>query len=439
LKFGSHIGKGAWAISSRGLTALYGVVSVAVMAVIPKSEFGTLSLFQAVFSMLFTFSDNFAFQAIVKFGVEPDVDIRELISTTSALFLGFATLVVTLAFILSSPIAIFLKDPHIPSLLPSLALMILVTGPRVVASKLLQMRFRMRELFIVDASNMGLSSAALVILLSTGWINRAQDVIYVTIACGAVSSLVGIWLARAELHWKPKFSRTTYERILHFVQYQSGIGVVSVLQSQIDTPLVSAFTGPIGVATYAGAKLFYRGFEMIRDTAVMFIFPATSKYHSRGDIATLRKIMEKSVGFLYLLLIPVGVLLVFGAPLLYHTIYHTKYDASIPIFQVLCLATLVLPLQITFMPSLIGIGKLREAFRFTLTAFIVNIVLMVGLMLLFHNIIGAAIAFVAGTACQGILAYRFVKEEVGFESKGLLRRSFADALGFVQTKLKRAS
>jgi O-antigen/teichoic acid export membrane protein len=418
-------------MAGRGLPAVYAAVNVVLMAVMTKGEFGTFVLFQTINTILFTFADNFAFQAIVKFGVEPDMNLQELLSTTSALFLGFALPVLGLMFMLSGPLSDVLKNPDLPALLPSLALLVLVTAPRVVTYKVLQMRFRMREMFVVDLMNYGISSIVLLILVGQNMIHHAIDVIHVTIVANAVSAMMGIFLARKELKFTPQFSRVTYRRILDFVRYQSGIGVVSVLQQQSDSLLVSGFAGPAGLATYTGAKLFYRGFEIVRDTTALFVFPASSKYHSRGELATLKRLLEKAVGFLYLLLVPIGIVLCFAAPFLYHLVYGHKYDASIPVFQVLTAASLVLPLQIVLGTAIGGIGQVREAFRITLASFLLNITIAL-ILLPQIGIIGSAIAFVCGTAFQAILIYRQIERTVGFELSGVLRGSIRDTRNFVR-------
>ncbi len=436
MKFSSHLTKGTWAMAGRGLPAVYAAVNVVLMTVMSKGEFGTFVLFQTINTILFTFADNFAFQAIVKFGVEPDMNLQELLSTTSALFLGFALAVLSLMFLLSDPLSSLLKNPELPSLLPALSILVLVTAPRVVAYKVLQMRFRMREMFFVDLVNYGTSSAVLIVLVGQHSIHHAIDVIEVTIVANALSALLGMILVRNEMRLVPRFSKTTYRRILDFVRYQSGIGVVSVLQQQSDSLLVSSFVGPVGLASYAGAKLFYRGFEIVRDTTALFVFPASSKYHSRGELATLKRLLEKAVGFLYLLLVPIGIVLCFAAPFLYHLIYGHKYDASIPVFQVLTAASLVLPLQIVLATAIGGIGQVREAFRITLAAFLLNITIAL-ILLPQIGIIGSAIAFVSGTACQAILTYRQIERTVGFELSGVLRGSMRDTRNFAREILNK--
>ncbi len=99
LKFSQHIGKGAWAFASRGLPIVYAIAWLFVARKLPLAEFGTLTVFQSLFAMLFTFSDGFALQAIVKFGVEPNTNLEELVTVTVALFASFIGVALTVLLI----------------------------------------------------------------------------------------------------------------------------------------------------------------------------------------------------------------------------------------------------------------------------------------------------------------------------------------------------
>src|SRR5438094_2353281 len=151
----------------------------------------------------------------------------------------------------------------------------------------------------------------------------------------------------------------------------------------------------------------------------LFVFPASSKYYSRGDIPTLRTILEKSVSFLYLLLIPVAVLLMIGSPLIFHVIYGAKYDASIPIFRILILAAIFFPIQMVFNVTMTGMGKIREAFRMFTVTLIVNATIAIALLAATHALEGAAIAFLVATFVQTVQLFLFIRRHVGFDSSQL--------------------
>ncbi len=393
---------------------------------IAPTEFGILSVFQTLFTILFTFSDGFALQAIVKFGVEPEVELEELVTVTTLLFIAFLGTALALLLMFPDTFSGLLNIPQLGHLIPYLAIFAVFTMPRVVLSKVLQSKFRMKEIFFVDFANFGVASIALFLLLLMGKLHSAENVIRITMLSGLLSSLTAIILVRPYLRYRVKYSRKMLMRISEFVRYQAAMGVVSTAQQNFDVLIVSGFTGAIGVAMYNGAKMLFRGFDVIRETMTLFVFPATSKYHSRGEIQTLRTIIEKSVSFLFLGLIPLGILLDIGAPFLFHLLYGVKFDASIPIFRVLLISVLFFPLQMVFGVSMTGMGKIKEAFRMFTITLVVNVVFASTMLAITHQLIGAAIAFVAASAVQTAQLYAYMQKHVGFDRKLLLTRGFSD-------------
>src|SRR5205085_5627426 len=135
-----------------------------------------------------------------------------------------------------------------------------------------------------------------------------------------------------------------------------------------DTLLVPAFLGIEALANYQVAKFFFKGFDVLRDTQGIFVFPASSKYHAAKDWNTLKKIIEKAISFLYLLMIPLCILLIIFAPVIFHILYKGKFDESIGIFRVLIASGFVLPITMVGMSALVGMGKVKEVFRTILSS-----------------------------------------------------------------------
>jgi O-antigen/teichoic acid export membrane protein len=433
MKFSDHVGKGVWTMMSRGLVVVYGVVTLALMKVLVKEEFGTLAFFQLLFTMLYTFSDNFALQAIVKFGLEPDADLEALLSTSATLLAGFFSAVFLVFLVFSAPLTELLKQPALPELLPYLVLLALVTIPRAIFFKVLQMRFRMRDMFFVDLANFGVSSAAIFVLLVMGRIHTALDVIQITIAAGALSSIVATALCRTEVGLRYKFVREVYSKVYGYIKFQSATGVIAVFQQQFDTLIVSAFTGTIGVANYQGAKNLYRIFDEIRNASVVFLFPATSRYAGTRDWASLKTMLNKAISFLYLAIVPLALGVAIAAPFIYHTIWGHKFDESIPILRVLMIAGLVLPLQIVFPTTMTGLGRVKELLQAVTIGFIADVVLSL-VLLPTMGVVGAALAFVAAMAIQAVLTMRVVGKTVSLEPRSWLTQGVRDGMNFLRSR-----
>lgn len=433
MKFGQHIGKGAWGFGSKLMPAIYGIVTVLIIKALVKSEYGELVLFQTIHGMIFTFSDNFALQAIVKFGVEPGNDLHELISSSALLFFGFLAIVLGAITLFPYQIADLLNSTSFPTYVGSLVILVIVTIPRVIVSRVFIMRFHTRELFVVDAINFGGSSIVIVWLATMGSLHTAKEVIDITIVFGALSSLVALILARKDNLWRMRYSRATLAKIFSFTRYQSATGAVHVLQQNLDNLMVPAFISVEALADYNAAKMFFRGFDVLRDTQGLFVFPAASKYYGRGETATLKKIIEKATSFVYLLIIPLTILLVIFAPDIFHLLYGSKYDTSIPIFRILMSCAAVLPIVMVAMAALVGMGKVREVFRIIVVSLSVNIILAI-ILLPTLGTHGAAMSFCAAMLIQAILAYVVMKRDVPLAFGAMLTRGIGDARGFINDR-----
>jgi lipopolysaccharide exporter len=438
VKFSEHIGKGAWGFASKLMPAIYGVVTVLVIKSLVKEEYGELALFQQIFTMIFTFSDNFALQAIVKFGVDIDNDLHELLSASSILFFSFLFFSLGLLALASEPIGKLLNSTALPSLLPYLIILVVVTIPRVLFAKVFQMRFHTRELFFVEMVNYGGASIVIIVLSLMGTLHRALDVVHITIIAGGASSVLAMLLARDVKLWKMRYSKSMLKKIFAFTRHQTATGTVHVAQQNLDGFIIPAFLGIEALANYTAAKMFFRGFDVLRETQGMFVFPATSKYHAKKEFDTLKKIIEKATSFSYLAMVPISILLVIFAPHIFHILYGNKYDDSIQIFRVLLISSAFVPMVMVGMSSLVGMGRVQTVFKIITSSLIINAIAALILVPTLDTT-GAALSYSLAMLIQAIFVYRAIKTEVPIEFSAMFSRGFTDAKNFLaDRKLKKS-
>ncbi len=436
MKFSQHLNKGAWGFATKLLPAIYGMVmTVLVFKVLEKKESGELALFQTIFGMIFTFADSFALQAIVKFGVDPNNDLRELLTAASTLFGIFLTIVLSVLLLFPNAISVLENAPGFASLIPAMVLLTALTVPRVIASKIFQMRFHTKELFYMDLIYFGGSSIIVYIYGLLGKLHGAFDVVLITIVTATASSLYSIIAARRDILFKPRFSKAMLKKIFEFTRYQTATGTVHVLQQNLDSLLVPAILGVEALANYQVAKFFFKGFDVLRDTQGIFVFPASSKYHASGDMNTLKKIIEKATSFLFLLMVPLCIVLILLAPTVFHILYGTKFDVSIPVFRILIATGFILPVVMVAMSALVGMGKVKEVFRIILASLFLNTALAAGLLSTI-GLEGAAIAFAVSMIIQAVASYIVMRKEVPLEFSSMLFRGLQDGKHFLKERFK---
>jgi O-antigen/teichoic acid export membrane protein len=117
-------------------------------------------------------------------------------------------------------------------------------------------------------------------------------------------------------------------------------------------------------------------------------------------------------------------------------IFGHKFDESIGVFRILVAGAIVLPIQMVFITTMVGMGRVKEMFRFIASGLTINTIFTVVLLPLI-GITGAAIAFVIGNTLQASLAYRFIEKEIGFNTKFALSQAWKDGRNFVIHKIKR--
>jgi O-antigen/teichoic acid export membrane protein len=285
--------------------------------------------------------------------------------------------------------------------------------------------------------NYGGASIVIIVFSIMGILHSALDVVHITIVAGGASSIVAMVLARDVQLWKMRYSKNMLKKIFAFTRHQTATGTVHVAQQNLDGFIIPAFLGLEALANYTAAKMFFRGFDVLRETQGMFVFPATSKYHSRKEFDTLKKIIEKATSFSYLAMIPLSIVLAIFAPHIFHLLYGNKYDDSILIFRVLLVSSAFIPMVMVGMSSLVGMGKVQSVFKIISFSLILNAVAAFILVPMLETT-GAALSFSLAMLLQAVFVYRAVKSEVPIELSQLFFRGITDVKNFLaERKLKK--
>ncbi|HET7152828.1 MAG TPA: hypothetical protein VFJ29_03610, partial [Candidatus Kapabacteria bacterium] len=69
MRLSDHLSKVTWSFADKFLYLVYGFVRLLQINAMAKEEFGVFTIFDAAFIILYTMSDGYILQAVVKFGV----------------------------------------------------------------------------------------------------------------------------------------------------------------------------------------------------------------------------------------------------------------------------------------------------------------------------------------------------------------------------------
>lgn len=162
---------------------------------------------------------------------------------------------------------------------------------------------------------------------------------------------------------------------------------------KIDSFVLSWYYGPVAVARYNAARVFYRAYDIVTQVIQTFLIPASSKFAARGNRADLQAMFEKTILFTSVVLIPSSIGLILLAPAIMHLFYGTKYDEAIEVRQILSITSIAVPWLATVSGMMVGSGQVRLLFQVTIL-FLITTVAVLFVTVLLWDIQGAAWALV---------------------------------------------
>ena len=167
------------------------------------------------------------------------------------------------------------------------------------------------------------------------------------------------------------------------------------------------------------------------------LFPAISEVSAKDDVQAVRNIVEQSLTYGGLFLIP-GL---FGGALLGERllrIYGPEFTQGATILAILILANVVRGYQSQLLNTLNGIDYPELAFRVNATFVVVNLLLNI-ILVYFYGWLGAAVATATSVSISLFIAYRYVTTIIHFDPPVMpITKQFIAAgfmAGFVKTGL----
>lgn len=357
MELGRHLGKGIWGLADKALPVAYGVAFVVlVIRVLPEREFGNFILIQEIFLIISGFAQGFALQPLLKFAAEENAEGRGIVSAGFMLNAAFTLLCALIIVVIRVPLSELLNSPTLAPLLLYVPAMLAASLMRNFTMVVLQTKFRIKEIFWTDAAHF-LGAPVLVYAMSKlHKFDTALDLIVINIISLSVSSAVGTVLSWSMLSIRAKVSSGEVRKLWDYGKYSLG-GIVSFLVStRSDSFILSAFTGPIQVAVYNSVKVFIRIYDMVTQVVQMFIFPAVSRLSSKGESGSLKALIEKSILFSTIGMLPVSLMFVALASPLVNIVYQGRYVEAIPMLQLFAVLSFL-------------VSTVRARFRSACTAF----------------------------------------------------------------------
>jgi O-antigen/teichoic acid export membrane protein len=385
-------GIGWKAISQVVLQASRVIVALILARLLAPHDYGIAGMVLVFSSLVLVFSDVALGSALVQRRALTELDRSTVFWTSAGVGLAFTVLGV----LASWPLAAFFGEPAVQPLVAAMSLSFVVTALGTTQKALMtrELDFRRLELRLMAATLVG---AAVGIAAAVGgagaWAIIGQQL---TIALG---STVFLWVSS---RWHPRlmFSLQSLRSLAGFSGGIFGTRVLFYVSRNADNLLIGRFLGSSALGAYALAyNLMLMPMERLAAPVQEVLFPAFSRM--QDDLARLGAAWLRVNRAVAALSLPVFIALIVATPEFVSVALGAKWDAAIPVLQILAWAGLLQSLQRLNSSVLQARGRAGTLFAFAAVAATLNVVgFIVGLQ---WGIVGVAAAYaITNTLLQPI-------------------------------------
>jgi stage V sporulation protein B len=191
--------------------------------------------------------------------------------------------------------------------------------------------------------------------------------------------------------------------LLDFGIKMFGANLVNTLNSQADTLFIGYFLPASSVGYYGAAANLSRFFWLFPQAIQTISYPATSEYYSKRDMASLQKMIDKSMRFSAVILLPIGLVLGVFAEEIVVLIYGQDFSSSKLPLQILIVGTLIFGITCTSIGgTLAGVNRPDLSLKASAVGAIVNALLNLSLIPTL-GLVGASIAMTASLLISAMI------------------------------------
>ena len=244
------------------------------------------------------------------------------------------------------------------------------------------------------------------------------------VASFGVSSVISILSGSTGLINIKVFTKSKLWQLIDFGRYNMLSNLGSNLLRSSDTFLISAFLGNEALAIYIIPQRLWMIVATPILSAMTVAFPIFSSNHNQNLSRELKQNIEKYIGVLTLLYIPFAISLFFLAPPLVLLVGGEDYYASIAVFRIFLVYSIIVPFDQIMGVSLDAVNRPKNNFFKVSIMAIVNIVGDVIVLILFEDIRIVAWVTLATTIAGALAGYFMLKPSVDIKITDSLRTGF---------------
>lgn len=321
-----------------------------------------------------------------------------------------------MCFVVTPLASWFYEQPMLNSIIPVLSLGILASPVNMIHKSQLTKALDFKKMTIINNSSNIVSGSVALILALTG------AGVWALVFNSVANSLIAIPLYFKATGWKPKliWDKTSFKDIFGFGAYYTGTKVFNKITSQIDYLIVGKLLGAASLGIYTLAFVLT---ETIRSQLMSIVnkvmYPVYSSF--QNDTEKLKDYYLKVLRYNALLIYPVLFFLaVFAEPFVL-LVYGDKWAESVPIVQIISIASVVHMLVNSNTSLIRGSGRPKLELILQLVKSLMFFVPLIIAGTYYYGLIGTAIGYAIAKTLAVILSVIVMTKIFGIDFKSLMK------------------
>lgn len=339
------------AIDKVASQVLYAVTGIVLARMLSHEDFGLVGamlVFQA-FASLFVDS-GFSFALLQR-----KSPTRLDYSTVLWFNLAMATAIYIILFFAAPLIAdLFGGDQRMTALSRVMFLSFIINATAIVQTNRLMKQMEVKMIAVSNSVGLIASAVVGITLAVTG--HGAWAIVWQTLTLGAIKSII-LW---GNSGWRPlmQFSWASLRSFFAVGSGMMGSSFLNTLFQNIYAFFIGHSVGLAPLGYYSQADKWSKmGIASLSQVLTSSFLPVLSKF--QDDPAEFNRVTTKMNRVTAYLAFPAMGMLVVLAPAIFHTLFGSKWDAAVPLFQILLVRGVFTILQSLYNNYILALGRAR--------------------------------------------------------------------------------
>lgn len=395
-----------WSGIHKFASVFLGFVSGIVLArLLTPHDYGVIGMLTIFLAICNTFIDGGFGSALIQKKYPTDIDYSTILYWN----IGLSFLLYVVLYFCAPFIAHFYDLPLLSDVLRVQGIVLIINAARIVQRNQLRKRLEFKKVAIINLSSHIVALLATIYLAWNGW--GVWSLVAQQLLIGSLSTLL-YWFTT---QWRPvlAFSIESFMELFSF----GGFVLLSNLFNTLCNNIQGLLIGKVYNSSTLGLYSKARGLENHSSTFISSVldqvsYPVLSE--AQDDNARMVGILKSCISVSAYFTFPFMSLLILLAQPIFLFLYSERWLASVPYFQLLCLAGIAVCLQNINYYAVAALGKSRVLFKWTFIKRILGLILVVNGLWLF-GIYGLLVGSVVTSWLIYIINAGLVSKHVGYK------------------------